>query len=52
MLTYSLFDVHFENSFAAAFATYVLELVVRFARHYLAVKNISHKTLVDERFLL
>ena len=35
-LTYALFDTFFENSYIAVFATYVLELLVRFARRELA----------------
>ena len=51
-LTYALFDTFFENSYIAVFATYVLELLVRFARRELARLNIAKKTLMDDRFLL
>lgn len=49
---YALFDMRFQNTFVAIFATYVADLLVRGVRHHLAVRNIARKTLLDPRFLL
>ena len=52
VLTYGTFDMIFEDTFIAIFATYLVDLVVRFARRDLAKKNIAAKTLIDDRLLL
>lgn len=52
VIVFGFFDMRFANTFVAIFATYVADLIVRFARHHLAVRNIARKTLLDPRFLL
>jgi len=52
VVVYALFDMRFANTFVAIFATYTADLLVRFFRHQLAVRNIARKTLLDTRFLL
>ena len=52
VLTYGTFDMVFEDTFIAIFATYLVDLAVHFARRDLAKKNIAAKTLIDDRLLL
>ena len=52
VLTYGTFDMIYEDTFIAIFATYLVDLAVRFARRDLAKKNIAAKTLIDDRLLL
>ena len=44
--------VFFVDTFIALFATYLVDLVVRFIRREVAKKNIANKTLMDDRLLL
>ena len=52
VLTYGMFDMLFVDTFIALFATYAVDLIVRFLRREIAKKNISAKTLMDDRLLL
>ena len=52
VLTYGLFDMLYVDTFIAIFATYLVDLAVRFARRELAKRNIAAKTLIDDRLLL
>jgi len=52
VLTYGLFDLLYVDTFIAIFATYLVDLAVRFARRELAKRNIAAKTLIDDRLLL
>ena len=52
VLTYGTFDMVFQDTFVAIFATYLVDLAVRFARRELAKRNIAAKTLIDDRLLL
>ena len=52
VLTYGVFDMVYVDTFIAIFATYLLDLAVRFLRRELAKKNIAAKTLIDDRLLL
>jgi hypothetical protein len=52
VLTYSLFDMATSNTFVAIFMTYAMDVGVRTLRTELAARNISSKTLLDDRFLL
>ncbi len=52
LMTYSLFDLLYVNTFVAIFATYAIDVVVRMLRSEIAVRNIASKTLLDDRFLL
>ena len=52
VLTYGVFDMVYVDTFIAIFATYLVDLAVRFARRDLAKKNIAAKTLIDDRLLL
>lgn len=52
ILTYGLFDMAFSNTFVAIFFTYAFDLLLTVVRTELAVRNISHKTCIDKRFLL
>ena len=52
VLTYGLFDLLYVDTFIAIFATYLVDLAVRFARRELAKRNIAAKTPIDDRLLL
>ena len=52
VLTYGMFDMVFMDTFVALFATYIVDLIVRFVRREVAKKNIASKTLMDDRLLL
>ena len=52
VLTYALLDTLTANTFVAIFATYAMDVTVRFVRKELATRNIALKTLLDDRFLL
>ena len=52
VLTYGVFDMVYVDTFIAIFATYLVDLAVRFARRELAKRNIAAKTLIDDRLLL
>ena len=52
VVIFGLVDMIYVNTFIAAFVTYMVDLLIRFVRHQLAVRNVARKTLIDERFLL
>ena len=52
MVIFGLVDIIYVNTFIAAFVTYMVDLLIRFVRHQLAVRNVARKSLIDERFLL
>ncbi len=51
-LIFSLFDRVTGSSLIAVFIIYVVEKVLHKLRAYLGEKNLSKKTLIDDRFLI
>jgi len=51
-LIFSLFDRVTGSSLIAVFIIYVVEKVLHKLRTYLGEKNLSKKTLIDDRFLI
>jgi hypothetical protein len=52
ILTYSIFDLWFDNPTIAALATFLLNAFVSKLRSLLGQQNIAKKALVDARFLI
>ena len=49
---FSLFDRVTENSIISIMITYIVEKLLKQLRDILSEKNLSNKTLIDERFLI
>lgn len=52
ILLYAIVDYGADNSVVAAFVTFAVQWLLDIARDYFGQKNLSRKTLVDERFLI
>ena len=52
ILVFSLFDRVTENSIISIMITYIVEKLLKQLRDILSEKNLSNKTLIDERFLI
>ena len=49
---YLMWDLIFENTFVAIFMTYISDKLIAWIRASWGEKNISQKTLIDDRFLV
>ena len=52
ILVFSLFDRVTGNSIISIMITYIVEKLLKQLRDILSEKNLSNKTLIDERFLI
>lgn len=52
ILVFSLFDRITGNSIISIMITYMVEKLLKQLRDILSEKNLSNKTLIDERFLI
>ena len=52
ILFFSLFDRLTGNSIISLAIIYLIEKMLKYCRHYLSERNLSRKTLIDERFLI
>ena len=50
-LWWFFFDMVTDNPMLSVFLTYLIERTLRFIRSTLGEKNLSHKTMIDSRFL-
>lgn len=49
---FGLFDITLNSSIKAGIIVYFIDLAIRWIRQYYGVVNISHKSLMDFKFLL
>ena len=52
ILMFSFFDIFIGNSVVSMLIIYIFEKMLQRLRAYLGEKNISKKTLTDQRFLI
>ncbi|KAI3659932.1 hypothetical protein MP638_004959 [Amoeboaphelidium occidentale] len=51
-LVYNLIDIYDGRVWVAATVVYIIDITLRFVRQHLGKRNVSAKTLIDERFLV
>ena len=52
MITFIFYDYYTDSTLEAIFITYLFSKVLSYIREYFGKRNISAKTMIDERFLI